>query len=104
MMFRKLYWVTERVENDGKSRVTGVYTSIPDLIRHGLPMNGHAGSLRLTLTKLDCSCEPLGCWGERDFDRLSSDLQQFVRTDEFSEDQCQALVDVLSRVGHAQMM
>jgi hypothetical protein len=93
MMFRKLYWVTEQIEPSGKSKVTGVYTSIPDLIRHGLRWTDQnsGGEFRLTLTKLDCAKEPLGCWTSPKFKGLESDLQQFVKTDEFSQDQCNAL-------------
>jgi hypothetical protein len=99
MMFRKLYWVTEQIEPSGLSNVTGVYTSIPDLISHGLrwtDQNG-GGEFRITLTKLDCVKEPLGCWTSPEFKGLEADLQQFVVTDEFSQDQCKALVEELEK-------
>jgi hypothetical protein len=95
MMFRKLYWVTEQLESDGRSRVTGVYTSIPDLIRHGLRCDA-MDRMRLTLTKLDSCNEPIGCWTPRDFASIGDRLQEFVRTDEFSAEHCQALVQALS--------
>jgi len=94
-MFRKLYWVTEQVDRDGSSRVTGVYTSIPDLIRHGLRWSRTSDSLRLTLTKLDSEKEPLGSWASPGFSGLEASLQEFIRTDEFSQEHCQALVKAL---------
>lgn len=97
MMFRKLYWVTEQVDPSGSSRVTGVYTSIPDLIRHGLTWQDRGASLRLTLTKLDSEKEPLGCWSTPEFTGLEQTLEEFVRTDEFSADQCSSLVQALDR-------
>jgi hypothetical protein len=93
-MFRRIYWVTEYVHEDGRSEVHGVYTSIPNLVRQGL--DRPAGTrLRLTLTKLDCEEAPLGTWLEPNFEGLSARLDEFVRTDEFSRDQCQALMDAL---------
>jgi hypothetical protein len=94
-MFRKLYWVTEHVYSNGESKVLGVYTSIPDLIRHGLPRAPRGGQLRLTLTKLDSSQEPMGCWTEPHFDGIEEKLEEFIRTEEFSKDHCNALCQAL---------
>ena len=99
-MFRRLYWVTEHVYPTGSSKVIGVYTSIPDLIRHGLQSPPAEGRLRLTLTKLDSSQEPMGCWCEPRFDGLPECLEEFVCTDEFSRDHCNALVQALQRISH----
>jgi hypothetical protein len=92
-MFRKLYWVTELLQANGQSSVWGVYTSIPDLLRHGLPQGN--GKLRLTLTKLDSNNAPLGTWTEPNFEGIEEQLGEFVRTDEFSQDHCSALCDAL---------
>ena len=100
-MFRKLYWVTEIIQKNGQSSVLGVYTSIPDLIRHGLPQ-AHEGTLRLTLTKLDSSNSPMGTWTEPHFEGIEEKLDEFVRTDEFSKDQCSALCQALKQSVHAQ--
>jgi hypothetical protein len=100
-MFRRLYWVTEHVDPTGASKVIGVYTSIPDLIRHGLQAPPASGKLRLTLTKLDSNQEPLGCWCEPRFDGLQERLEEFVCTEEFSKDHCSSLVDALTKVSHA---
>ncbi len=96
-MFRKLYWVTESVDQAGISHVTGVYTSIPDLVRHGIQSNEISSNLRLTLTKLDSNKEPLGTWSSPHFDGLSEALQTFVETDEFSAEQVQMLVSTLKQ-------
>jgi hypothetical protein len=95
-MFRKLYWVTELVHSNGSSQVLGVFTSIPDLIRHGLVLDGR-GRLRLTLTKLDSEDGPLGVWLEPRFEGIESRLQDFVKTDEFTPTHCSALVSALKR-------
>ncbi len=92
MMFRKLYWVTELVMPDGTSRVLGIFTSIPDLIRNGLRPDCF---LRLTLSKLDCQNEPIGCWSGPDYEGLESALVEFVETDEFSREHCNALVEAV---------
>ena len=99
-MFRRVYWVTEYVYSDGHSDVHGVYTSIPNLIRQGLNRPDGA-RLRLTLTKLDCEQDPFGTWLEPNFDGLADRLDEFVRTDEFSRDQCQALLSTLLREAKA---
>lgn len=101
MMFRRLYWVTEEVRPDGRSNVTGVYTSIPDLVHTGFRGRESAKGLRLTLVKLDCSKAPLGIWESPSFEGLEEQLQQFVSTDEFSAEHCKLLVEELGRLSHA---
>ncbi|MFY9233540.1 MAG: hypothetical protein WAO58_03680 [Fimbriimonadaceae bacterium] len=97
MMFRRLYWVTEELAGAGSSSVTGVYTSIPDLIRHGIRWTGEPKKgFRLTLVKLDCGKEPLGTFVGPRFEGLEERLSDFIRTDEFSHDECRALTDALS--------
>lgn len=93
-MFRKLYWITEQIHRDGKSHVTGVFTSIPNLVREGMACN-EPRSMRLTLTKLDCEQGPLGSWDGPDFAGLDQRLQDFIRTEEFSAEQCESLVSAL---------
>ncbi len=97
MRFRRLYWVTESLSPKGESKVTGVYTSIPDLIRKGLQLcrEGSGLQIRLTLVKLDSENEPLGSWSTDNFDGLEASLEEYVRTDEFSEEQCKRLVEEL---------
>ena len=92
-MFRKLYWVTEVIASDSTSRVGGVYTSIPDLIHHGLTKE--VAQIRLTLTKLDSDGAPMGCWEGPGFEGIDSEIQAFVKTEEFTQEQCAALVKAL---------
>jgi len=95
-MFRKIYWVTEQVDSFGNSRVSGVYTSIPELIKRGLCWE--TGSLlRLTLTKLDSDKEPFGTWCEPDFSGLEERIDEFIKTDEITRDHCQMLIESLER-------
>lgn len=88
MKFRKLYWVTEQVGTDGKSKVIGTYTSIHDLRTKGIKWDDEcefSGSFRVSLVKLDSSKMPMGCWEGPTFSGLEADLQQFVETGEFDE-------------------
>lgn len=97
-MFRKLYWVAETMADHGPSVIHGVYTSIPDLIEKGLPASSNLSRLRLTLIKLDSSKPPLGTWHGPEFHGLDEELQTYVKTEEFSPDQCQNLLDALHPV------
>lgn len=94
-MFRKLYWVTEQIASDGKGRVTGVYTSIPNLVREGLACND-LNNLRLTLMKLDSENGSLGTWDGPTFDGLEGKITEFVETDEFSAEHCKTLMGALA--------
>jgi hypothetical protein len=95
MMFRKLYWVTEEMSKNN-SHVTGVYTSIPDLINHGLRwMNGSADGFRISLVKLDSEKEPLGTFQSPSFEGLETRLQDFIRTEEFTEEETLTLREAL---------
>lgn len=95
-MFRRLYWVSEQVFEDGTSNVNGVYTSIPDLVRYGLRFPDK-GELRLTLTKLDSDREPLGRWSSPNFEGLEAGMEPYIKTEEFSVEQVKSLVSSLSR-------
>ena len=90
-MFRKLYWVSEQVFNDGTSTVNGVYTSIPDLVHYGLRFP-EKGQLRLTLTKLDSNQQPLGCWLSPNFDGLESAMVPYTKTEEFTNEHVRLLI------------
>lgn len=99
MLFRRLYWITEQVEDSGASRVTGVYTSIQDLVHHGLnwceDMQGR--NLRLTLVKPDTFNKPLGSWSSPSFEGLATDIRSFIETHEYSEEETQLLTDELQK-------
>lgn len=93
MTFRRLYWITERLDEDGASEATGVYTSVYDLISRGLPR--HTGGLRLTIVKVDSEGDPLGRYTSPGFDGLAEDLLAYVATEEVTEDQRQTLLGAL---------
>lgn len=94
MKFRRIYWVTEQVADDGQSQVAGVYTSIPDLLERGLVwkdgIEGRAG-FRISLVKLDSHKSPLGIWSSPSFDGLEDALKEYVGTGEFSEGDCEQM-------------
>ncbi|MDI9636580.1 hypothetical protein QPK87_01540 [Kamptonema cortianum] len=94
MKFRKLYWVTEQVEESGNSSVRGVYTSIYDLTSKGLRWDEDAGTtgFRVTLAKLDSNCAPLGSWSAPSFSTMLEDLQPYVASGEFDAMSCEQLV------------
>jgi len=101
-MFRRLYWVTEEVTADGDSGVTGVYTSIPDLVKNGIESrNGTPSRFRLSLVKLDSLNGKLGTWEAPGFSGIEDALQPYVQKEDFTADQCQILVDRLKRLGSA---
>lgn len=96
-MFRRLYWVAEQVDKDGSSHVTGVYTSIQDLVHKGLQWcgGGSGCSYRLTLLKPDSFNIPFGSWESPKFDGLQEELEQFVSTGEYSREEVLLLENAL---------
>jgi hypothetical protein len=102
MMFRRLYWVAEQLDQKGCSKVTGVYTSIQDLIQKGLhwcaDVDGQ--SYRLTLVKPDSFNSPLGVWQSPSFEGLANALQEFVETNEYSQEECMMLQNELNQFMH----
>jgi hypothetical protein len=95
-MFRKLYWVTEQVTTDGKSHVTGVFTSIPNLLKEGMACN-QLGCLRLTLMKLDSENGTLGSWTAPNFKGIEERLHDLVKSDEVTIDHSESLVAALEK-------
>lgn len=96
-MFRRLYWIAEQIEDNGQSRVTGIYTSIQDLVHNGLhwceDMSGR--TLRLTLVKPDTFNIPLGTWTSPDFDGLVDELKGFVSRQEYTDEETAMLTSAL---------
>jgi hypothetical protein len=98
MKFRKLYWVTEQVGQDGCSEVAGVYTSVQDLVERGIQWRDgidRRDGFRLTLVALDSRKKPLGTWTLPDLGDIESDLSEYVRSEEFSTVEVETLVDAL---------
>ncbi len=94
MTFRRLYWITERLHEDGTSEATGVYTSIHDLVQRGLPR--HDGGLRLTIAKVDADADPLDRYSSPGFEGLAEDLVPYVATEEITEEQRRSLLAALT--------
>jgi hypothetical protein len=96
-MFRRLYWIAEQVDNEGRSRVTGVYTSIQDLVHRGLhwceDLPGR--TLRLTIIKPDTFNTPLGTWTSPDFDGLVDEMKGYVSRQEYTEEETAMLASAL---------
>ena len=93
-MFRRLYWVAEQVDSSGRSIVTGVYTSIQDLVGKGLHWcegSPSSSKFRLTLVKPDSFNCPLARFDNTDFSSLEDKLQPFVDTNEYSMDEVKML-------------
>ena len=84
MRFRRIYWVTEKLFEDGHSEVAGVYTSIPDLIDVGLKSAGE--DFRLNLCELDCPSSPLLSLEKAQFNTLIEKLSPMVKDGEFSSE------------------
>lgn len=96
MTFRRLYWVAEQVEADGRSTMTGVYTSIADLVHKGLLWRSTGpASLRLTLIKPDTFDSPLGRWDGTSFDTIEADMAPFEESGEMSVEEVKMLVEGL---------
>lgn len=94
MLFRRLYWVAEQVDPNGRSKVTGVYTSIQDLMGKGLRWCEEgpcAAKLRLTLVKPDSFNCPIGVWESPDFSGMREALDELVGGNEYSRDECTSL-------------
>ena len=83
-MFRHLYWVVEEGGGSAEFCVTGIYTSIHDLLETGIRWVHGGSKMRLSLVKVDHSGPPLGTWLSPDFAGLDARLQEFVATQEFS--------------------
>ncbi|MBX3112735.1 MAG: hypothetical protein KF857_12095 [Fimbriimonadaceae bacterium] len=104
MKFRKLYWVTEVLGDNGRSQVGGVYTSIHDLLERGLHWTGDQelqAGFRVTLVKLDSDKAPLGRWVSPDFAGMHDALQEYVATDEFNAQDCDLLLENLAKFAQA---
>jgi hypothetical protein len=101
MKFRRLYWVAEQIERDGKSKVTGVYTSIQDLIQRGLRWcdedRSESSRFVLTLVKPDSFNCPFGEWTSPEFGGLIEALQQFVETNEYTQEEIYLLQEELEK-------
>jgi hypothetical protein len=98
MKFRRLYWAVEQTASNGASTLTGVYTSIPDLIEIGMKWADgipHRDGFRVSLVQLDVCGAPLGRWTSPEFANMKEELAAFVTSDDFNPQECEGLVDQL---------
>ena len=98
MRFRRIYWVTEQVDENGNSDVTGVYTSIPDLIELGLgirDVSDKKAAYRLSLCELDSKDKPLLTIESPNFEGLADDLRPILESGEISHEEYASLQDAL---------
>ena len=94
MRFRRIYWVTEQYDAQGQSEVTGVYTSIPDLIELGLgtrDVSNKTAGFRLSLVELDTSRPTLFCFSSPDFSEVSARLAPILQGGELTQDEVSRL-------------
>lgn len=99
MKFRRLYWVTEAVGADGTSEITGVFTSVPDLIEDGLDVHEKGpvgGRLRVSLLELDSYGKALARWDRESLSSLGSDLEPYVKSGEITRDEVSRLTEALN--------
>jgi hypothetical protein len=98
MRFRRIYWVTEQLDEGGHSEVTGVFTSIPDLIDLGLgvrDISEKTSRFRISLCELDSKDMPLLTLESPGFDDFHQKLEPFLNTGEFSREELNSLADAL---------
>lgn len=94
MRFRRIYWVTEQFDSEGLSEVTGIYTSIPDLVETGLGTRDvcdKKAGFRLTLCELDSPGGPLISLGPTEFEEIVIRLEPLVATGELSREEVLSL-------------
>jgi len=101
MRFRRIYWVTEQLDEAGKSEVTGVYTSIPDLVETGIKMKDYCAKrhgFRITLWALDTDSPPLLEICSPDFRDVEEKLKPFVQTGEITSEEAATLSEALQKL------
>ena len=95
MRFRRVYWVTEKLGDSGSSNVSGVCTSVHDLIEYGIPK--HNGVFRLNLCELDSSGDCLLTFKSDDGSSLSDTLKPFLDSGELSLEEVIRLSEALKK-------
>jgi len=98
MRFRRIYWVTEQVDEQGLSEVTGVFTSIPDLVDLGLGTRDicpKQAGFRISLCELDSTGSPILTCSSPSFDGFEDALQPIVESGEISASEYASLTDAL---------
>ncbi len=98
MKFRRIYWVSEQYNEQGLSEVTGVYTSVHDLIEIGLGVtdrSSYKSGFRITLCALDSTGPALISMSSADFSNCEEKIAPFVQTGEITEEEAARLKQAL---------
>lgn len=101
MRFRRIYWVTEQLDKEGRSEVTGVYTSIPDLVETGIKMKDFCkkkDGFRITLWALDTDNPPLLEICSPNFHDVEEKLTPFIQTGEITSEEAVRLAEALQKL------
>lgn len=101
MRFRRIYWVTEQLDEAGRSEVTGVYTSIPDLVETGIKMKDYCAKrhgLRITLWALDTDNPPLMEIRSPNFNDVEDKLNPFIHSGEITSEEAACLIEALQKL------
>jgi hypothetical protein len=97
MRFRRIYWVTEQLDESGASEVTGIFTSVHDLIDKGIGVRdlcAKRSGFRVSLVELDSAGMPLATFSSP-FADARDRLQAYVESGEISEDEAVRLSEAL---------
>ena len=100
MIFRRLYWVTEQHGADGRSEVTGVFTSVPDLIECGLgvrDISGFSAGYRISLVQLDSRRAPVARISPAEPASVRATLEEFIKSGELSEEEVIGLQEAIAK-------
>lgn len=98
MRFRRIYWVTEQIDSDGMSHVTGVFTSVHDLVENGVGLrdiSDKQSGYRISLVELDSKEMPLCVFCSPDFGDVESALQPFVESGEMTAEEVARIREAL---------
>jgi len=98
MRFRRIYWVTEQIDQNGLSEVTGIFTSIPDLVDLGLgvrPCSSKQAGFRISLCELDSSVGPILSCLSPSFDGFEEAMQPIMESGEVSASEYAELTEAL---------
>ncbi len=98
MRFRRIYWVTEQFDDSGFSEVTGVYTSVPNLLESGLGVKDYSSKkagFKLSLCELDNESPPLFTVSSPKFEGLREHLAPLMESGELSHDEVSRLLSAI---------
>jgi hypothetical protein len=98
MRFRRIYWVTEQFDSEGRSHVTGVFTSVHDLVENGVgvrDISDKQSGYRVSLVELDSKNMPLCVFCSPDFGDVEAALQPYVESGEMTAEEVARIREAL---------